>query len=192
MSEQIPTFGLPVDPEFSASAAWHDMYHQLKGIARRRLDRFQIGATLSATALVHEAFLKISAAEGRDFRNQGHFLAVSSLAMRQILIEYLRQKAALKRGLPAVTFDDFAGDGSAPALDPLALDELLVQLQHDDALMVQIVVARIYGGFAFEEIAAALALNRRTVHRKWTKAKVLILHRFGVAGNDTADDEAAL
>ncbi len=184
MSEQLPPLGLPVESEFSVSTAWRDMYHQLKVIARRRLGRYQIGATLSATALVHEAFLKITAGEGRRFRNQGHFLAVSSLAMRQIMIEYLRQKSALKRGVPAVTFDDFAGNGFVPAFDPLALDDLLVQLQHEDALMVHIVVARIYGGFAFEEIAAAMALNRRTVHRKWTKAKVLILNRFGVAGSD--------
>ncbi|HEX7049291.1 MAG TPA: ECF-type sigma factor [Longimicrobiales bacterium] len=156
------------------------VYRELRAIARRHLGApggaRRRGGTLSATALVNEAYLKLAAAPERTWRDRPHFLAVAALAMRQILVDRARARAALKRGggLSRVTLDEdaLASDDQPEAL--LALDQALERLASLAPRLARVVELRFYGGLAEEEIAAALGVTTRTVQRDWAKARMLL------------------
>jgi RNA polymerase sigma factor (TIGR02999 family) len=139
-------------------------------LARRRP-----GDTLSTTALVHEAYLKLTASSHQTYQDRVHFFAVASRAMRQILVDYARRMSAVKRdGGRAVTFDpDLLGDpGRAEEL--LALDEALEQLEALDERLARTVEMRFFGGLSVEEVADALGVSPRTVKRDWRKARAFL------------------
>ena len=152
---------------------WAQFYQRLKAQARRRLVDWKGGSTISATVLVHEVFIKLESSP-KIFKNKGHFLSIISLAMRQILVEYIRKKSAQKRGSFAVTLDDFHSPQSNPQMDLLALDRVLDQVRSLDERLAQIVEARVFGGFTLAEIAEALEISPRTADRLWAKARILL------------------
>ena len=175
---------LDVEREAFDENVWQDFYLQLKRLAGSKLANWRGGSTISATVLVHEVFLKLNVSRDQMFRDKGHFLAVASLAMRQVIVEYLRQKSAKKREHFSVTIDDFQMGDTSRALDYLTLDRALKQLESVDKRMVQVAEASIFGGFTFEEIAEAMGLSRRTVNRLWTKAKIMLIRVLQMAESD--------
>lgn len=152
----------------------HDLlpavYDELRRVARRQRRRLPGGETLATTALVHEAYLKIA---GRpEWECRSHLLGAVSMAMRQILVDYARQRGSLKRGggIDPVPFEErSAADDQACRL--LALDLALRDLAAVDERLVRIVECRVFAGLSEEETARALAVSLRTVQRDWARAR---------------------
>ena len=154
------------------------VYSELHRIAHRQLRRQPRGHTLNTTAVVHEAFLKLSDGASPDFNDRAHFFAVSANAMRNILVDYARRRGAQKRGgdRVAVTLED--GDVRVEDQRELliGLDEAMTRLSELNPRLTQVVECRFFGGMTEEETAAALGVTSRTVRRDWTKARAW-LHR---------------
>ena len=155
------------------------LYGPLRAMARRQLRRPLPGRTLNPTALVHEAYLKLVDQSRADWRDRQHFLAVSATAMRHIVVDYARRKAAQKRGGDALhTLIDGERIGAAARqLDVLALDEALQKLSELDERLTRTVELRFFGGLTVEETAQVLEISPRTVKNDWRKARAL-LYRF--------------
>ena len=153
-------------------------YQEMRAIAHRRLRALAPGegGTLSTTALVHEAYLKLADTSRPPAHDRAHFLAVASLAMRHVLVDRARERNALKRGgiRQRVTLDDveLASDADADVL--LQLDEALTSLAAFEPRLAQVVECRFFGGLTDAETAEALGLTSRTVQRDWVKARVLL------------------
>ena len=152
------------------------IYDELRILARRQIARLSPGQTLSPTALVHEAYVKLADSSGRSLRDQQHFRALAARAMRQVIIDYLRQRHALKRdpGLPLTTLGEVALAADASDDDLLALDEALNQLEGLDERQARIVEMRFFGGLDVDEVAATLGISERTVKREWQKARAFL------------------
>lgn len=154
------------------SSVYHVLYQELQQIARAQLNRYG-SQTLNTVGLINESFLKLVEQERVALENRSHFLAVSSRAMRHILVDYFRKRRAEKRGgpNPNVTLVEDAVAGSARDDDVLALDEALSRLQDQNERLAQVVECKFFGGMTYEEIAAGLGLSARTVRQDWKKAK---------------------
>ena len=155
------------------------LYQELHGMARRQLAGQQQGHTLDATALVHEAYLKLI---GRDpgsvqFDDRSHFFAYAASAMRSVIVDYARQRLAQKRGgdLHRVTElpDDIEGGFSLDE-DMLGLDRALEQLSAVDPRLTKVVELRYFAGLSELEIAALLERSERSVRRDWQKARLYL------------------
>lgn len=162
--------------EHAFAAAIEHAYAELKNIAARRIGHFG-PATLSATELVHEAVLG-SLASPMDFANRVHFLATMSLAMRSILVDHARARAADKRGgdwlrLSLSRVDD--EDESEPAVDLLALDQALQQLETLDPRCGRVIHLAYFGGLSQAEIAQLLNVSVPTVKRDLRFARACLL-----------------
>jgi len=146
------------------------VYDELRGLAQRQLRRERAGHTLDATGLVHEAYLKMAGARQPDWQGRAHFFAVAARAMRQVLVDYARQRGAAKRGggwfSTTLTGQDLAAGVDLEQL--LALDDALATLEPRQA---QVVEMRFFGGMQEEEIAQVLGVTTRTVQRDWAKAR---------------------
>lgn len=160
------------------------VYRELRAIAHRQLGRPGLrdrGATMSTTALVNEAYLKLAAAPDRSWNDRTHFLALAAVAMRQILIDRARARATLKRGgaHAHVTLDEgaLAHDDDPEAL--LALDDALERLAEPAPRLARVVELRFYGGLTDAEIAAVLDVTPRTIQRDWLKARMLLRRALG-------------
>lgn len=159
------------------------VYEALRGIAQRHLRRERANHTLNATALVHEAYVKLVGQEQADWKNRAHFYGIAALAMRRILINYAHQRQAEKRGggLPAVTFMD---DGVAREARPeelLALDEALVRLAANSERQAKVVELWFFGGLTQPEIAEVLGTSVPTVRRDWTFARAWLSRELKAA-----------
>lgn len=145
------------------------VYDELRALAGSQLRRERPDHTLHATALVHEAYLKLSGGS-LDVADRSHFMAVAARAMRQVLVDHARRRSALKRGgdLHFTTLGD--GDASVElrATELLALDEALEGLEERQR---QVVEMRFFAAMEEAEIAAALDVSERTVRRDWVKAR---------------------
>lgn len=152
------------------------VYDQLRAVARRELRRRRPGETLNTTALVHEAYLKLADSPPGGFRDRGHFLAVASLAMRHILVDYARRRLARKRGgdVVAVPFDEVRVGVDAEAAEIFALDEALTSLAGIDRRLGKLVELRFFGGLSVEETAEVLQISERTVKRDWRRARAFL------------------
>jgi len=152
------------------------VYNELRVIAHRQLAVQARGGTLSTTALVHEAYLKLVDQSHGDWRDRAHFLAVASLAMRHVLVDRAKARATLKRGgeRRRITLDDahIAVDDQPEAL--LQLDEAMNHLAELQPRLARVVECRFFGGLTEEEIAEALGVTVRTVQRDWAKARMLL------------------
>lgn len=151
------------------------LYQQLRVIAHRQLGKRPNGGTLQTTELVHEAYLKVLAAAPNE-ADRAHFLALTSLAMRHVLVDRAKARGRLKRGAGQghITFDEerIAVDDQAETL--LDLDEALTWLAGMEPRLARVVECRFFGGLTSEEIAAALDVTVRTVERDWAKARMLL------------------
>jgi RNA polymerase sigma factor (TIGR02999 family) len=168
------TDGEPGDP----AALMPQVYDELRRLAANYLRHERPGQTLQATALVHEAFLRLSKEKNRPWKNRTHFLAIAALSMRQILVQRARARHADKRGGPNA--DRIALDESVMAehtpdrtggVDVLALDAALERLAALDPQQSKIVELRYFGGLTVEEAAEALEISPATVKRHWTLAR---------------------
>jgi RNA polymerase sigma factor (TIGR02999 family) len=152
------------------------VYNELRVIAHRQLAVQARGGTLSTTALVHEAYLKLVDQSHGDWRDRAHFLAVASLAMRHVLVDRAKARSTLKRGgeRRRITLDDahIAVDDQPEAL--LQLDEAMNHLAELQPRLARVVECRFFGGLTEEEIAEALGVTVRTVQRDWAKARMLL------------------
>ena len=149
------------------------VYEQLHAIAQRRMSSERPGHTLQATALVHEAYVRLLGDVDVPWRDRSHFYLAASEAMRRILVDHARKRSAEKRGgdrqrLPLNVCDLASDDDPAQIL---ALDQALVRLQSEDAAAAEVVRLRFFAGLTVEEAAAALDLSERTIKREWTYAR---------------------
>lgn len=150
------------------------LYEVLRDLAHRQL-RKSNGVTLNTTAVIHEAWIKIARSAEHSFESRGHFLAVASMAMRQVIVDYGRRRRAQRRG-GGQRATDLSGVGSESNIDELlAIDAALDKLAALDERMAKVVEFRFFAGLEEEEIAAALDVNVRTVRRDWRKARAFIL-----------------
>jgi RNA polymerase sigma factor (TIGR02999 family) len=184
----------------------HDLmplvYDELRRIAARYISRERPGQTLQATALVNEAFVRLSAERPREFQNRTHFLAIAALSMRQILVQRARARKAAKRGGAPhrITLDDSSLDPSkVPAgvpgmaaergpgdIDVLALDEALTRLAALDPELARLVELRYFGGLTVEETADVLGSSPATVKRHWAFARAWLKQALEGQAPDSA------
>ena len=145
------------------------VYEELRALAKRELYREQQGHTLHATALVHEAYLKL-AGSGMPASDRAHFLAIAARAMRQVLVDHARRRKAIKRGgdMVATTLTDGGAPVDFRPDELIALDEALEQLEPRQR---QVVEFRFFAGMEEKEIAEVLGVSDRTVRREWGKAR---------------------
>jgi RNA polymerase sigma factor (TIGR02999 family) len=149
------------------------VYDELRMLAAQRLSREVPGQTLQATALVHEAYLRLLADEGKTWQNHGHFFAAAAEAMRRILVENARRKQRIKRGGQYQRIDlDETGLGiPGPCDDLVALDEALNKLAQMDKVKAELVKLRFFAGLTSEQAAKVLGISHNTADRYWAYAR---------------------
>ena len=171
----------------AAEALYRAVYGDLKRIARRQLGRRDAASTLTTTALVHEAYLRLARPGSLDLNDRTHFFSLAARAMRQILVDHARKRMADKRGggVLALELDEGrvgAADDRADVL--VALDGALEKLERVDDRLARLVEWRFFGGMTFEEAAAGIGVSDRTLKRDWKRAKAFLyreLSREGVS-----------
>src|SRR5438093_2120064 len=153
------------------------VYDELRRLAAAYMRRERPGQTLQATALVHEAYMRLAGA-GTPWHDKRHFIGIAARSMRQILVERARARGALKRwaGLNRVTISDSLAIAAEPDMMLPALDEALERLEQIDAEQARIVELRFFAGLSIEDTAEALGLSPATVKRRWALARAW-LHR---------------
>jgi RNA polymerase sigma factor (TIGR02999 family) len=157
------------------------VYHELRKLAAHKLAREAPGQTLQATALVHEAYLRLVGTEpAQHWNSRGHFFAAAAEAMRRILIDQARRRAALKRGGASAREDLDPAVIAAPEPDDhlLAVHEALDELAQADAEAATLVKLRFFGGLTMTEAADALGLSVRTAHDLWAYARSWLRRRM--------------
>lgn len=153
------------------------VYTELKRLARSRLRKERANHTLQSTALVHEAYLRLLKSDPIRIENRDHFFAIAALLMRQILVDYARQRNAAKRdGGYMLTLNDANVGTKAEDVDIVALDDALRELAKLDPKQSRIVELRYFGGLSIEETARELDTSPATVKREWASARIW-LHR---------------
>ena len=153
------------------------VYHELRRIAGAYMRRERPGQTLQATALVHEAYLRLADA-GTPWHDKRHFVGIAARAMRQILVERARARGAQKRwaALDRVTLTDALAVAAAEEAMLPALDEAIERLEQVDRELARIVELRFFAGLSIEETADAMQLSPATIKRRWALARAW-LHR---------------
>ena len=153
------------------------LYHELHAMARRQLAG-QHGHTLDATALVHEAYLKLVGRNSAQFDDRAHFFAYAASAMRSVVVDYARQRLAQKRGgdLHRVTeLPEEVEGGLRLDEETLGLDTALTRLAAVDERLAQVVELRYFAGLSELEIASLLKRSERSIRRDWQKARLFLL-----------------
>jgi RNA polymerase sigma factor (TIGR02999 family) len=145
------------------------LYDELRNLARARMAQLPVGQTLQATALVHEAYLKLLGSTDPGWDSRAHFFGAASRAMRQILVDQARRKGAAKHGggQKRLDADELEISLEGPGDDVVALHDALDILEAEDARKAQVVMLRQFAGLTREEVAAALGVSVRTVDREW-------------------------
>jgi RNA polymerase sigma factor (TIGR02999 family) len=149
------------------------VYHELRQLAAQKLSRERSGQTLQATALVHEAYLRLVGAGSQNWRSKTHFFAAAAEAMRRILIENARRKHRLKRegNRQRMDLEPEILAIEEPVEDVLALDEALTRLAEKDPPLAELVKLRYFAGLSIEQAAAVMEVSPRTAHRHWAYAR---------------------
>ncbi len=150
------------------------VYDELRKLAAAKLSREKPGQTLQATALVHEAYLRlVGGRAGQNWNSRGHFFGAAAEAMRRILIGQARRKASIKAGgeFQRMELPDVEVRTSGPQLDLLALDEALVLLESQDSRAAQLVKLRFFAGLTMPQASEALGVSLATAENDWAYAK---------------------
>lgn len=166
----------------SASQAAVEVYDELRRLAAAYMRREQPGQTLQATALVHEAYLRLASA-GTPWTDKQHFLGIAARSMRQILVDRARSRGAQKRwaGMDRVSLNEsLMGAVREDAMLP-ALDEALTRLEELDPEQARIVELRYFVGLGIEETAEALNMSPATLKRRWALARAWLFRELGGA-----------
>jgi RNA polymerase sigma factor (TIGR02999 family) len=156
------------------------VYEELRQLAAQRLAQEKPGQTLQATALVHEAYLRlVEDAQSRHWNSRGHFFAAAAEAMRRILIEKARRKQRLRHGGGRQRLDlDNLDVMEETAEGLLALDEALGQLAQEEPAVAEVVKLRYFAGLTIEQTAAARGISVRTANRHWAYARAWLFQRL--------------
>jgi RNA polymerase sigma factor (TIGR02999 family) len=162
------------------------VYHELRQLAAEKLAQERPGQTLQATALVHEAYLRlVDVEQSPHWNSRGHFFAAAAEAMRRILVEAARRKQSRKHGgqRRRVDLDQAEAVAAAPPDDLLALDEALERLSQHDPVAGKLVQLRYFAALSIEQAAEVLSLSTATAYRHWTFARAW-LHAQLAGGKD--------
>lgn len=157
------------------------VYDELRKLAAQKLAQEKPGQTLEATALVHEAYVRlVGDAEPSNWNSRGHFFAAAAEAMRRVLIESARRKGRQKRGgggqRQDLDIDELAVDG--PGTDILAVDEALIAFQKSHPEHTELVMLRFFAGLTLAEAAASLSISTATAERRWRYARAWLARRL--------------
>lgn len=149
------------------------VYEQLRRLAARKMSQEPPGQTLQATALVHEAYIRVVGSENPSWKGKTHFFAAAAEAMRRILIDNARRKQRLKRGgdQQRIALEDAEATIDGPSEDILALDEALTKLAMEDSVKADLVKLRYFAGLTIEQAAEMLGISRATAERYWSYAR---------------------
>lgn len=160
------------------------VYEELRKLAAQKLAREPAGHTLQATALVHEAYLRIAGSVDPLWDGRGHFFAAAAEAMRRILVEGARRKKAVRHGGGRQRLDADTIAIAAPELedDLVAIDEALDRLAALDPVKAELVKLRYFAGLTIEETAAALGISTATAKRYWTYSRVWLFQQISADG----------
>lgn len=163
------------------------VYDQLRREAQRRMAGERSDHTLQATALVHEAYLRLLGSEKIPWQNRAHFFAAAAEAMRRILIDHARHKKAARHGggRGRVDLDDADLASEAPSTDIIALDEALTKLATEDGIKADLVKLRYFAGLTAEQAGEMLGISRATADRYWAYARAWLYHEI-TKGDETA------
>jgi RNA polymerase sigma factor (TIGR02999 family) len=161
------------------------VYDELRKLAAEKIAHENPGQTLQATALVHEAYLRLSAGN-RDWNGRGHFFAAAAEAMRRILIENARRKRRLRHGgkFQRLAWDEADALAAGSSEELLELDDALEKLAQHDSEAASLVKLRLFAGLSIEQAAEALGLSRTTAYRHWTYARAWLYSQL----HDPAED----
>ena len=153
-------------------------YDELRTLARARLRRSARSTLLDTTSLVHEAYLRFADSGRLNIGDRAHFLRYASHVMRSVIVDFVRERRAERRGgdAPHITLNSELRDGASAADEDeiLGVHEALEELARVDARLVQVVEMRYFAGMTEAEIGTALGINDRTVRRDWQKARLLL------------------
>jgi RNA polymerase sigma factor (TIGR02999 family) len=160
------------------------VYQELRQMASQMMAREAPGHTLQATALVHEAWLRMVAGGQAGWSGRAHFFAAAAEAMRRILVEAARRRRAQKRGGGAehVELEEGLAVEPGPSEEVLAVHEALDELAREDPVSAELVKLRYFGGLTMEEAASVLGLPLRTAERRWTYARAWLRRWMEVEG----------
>jgi RNA polymerase sigma factor (TIGR02999 family) len=149
------------------------VYDELRHLAARKMSQELPGQTLQATALVHEAYIRLVGTEEQNWSSRGHFFAAAAEAMRRILVENARRKKTLKYGgdRRKVNLDDHDIGIEAPSEDVVALDEALTKLNDKDQGVAELVKLRCFAGLTLDQVAKIQGISRRTAGSYWSYAR---------------------
>ena len=156
------------------------VYNELRRIAHRYLQNERPGHTLQSTALVHEAYVRLTGQDFPQWQNRAHFFAVAAQLMRQILVDYARSHRAAKRGgtVCRLTLDE-AGDVPQPLdVDVVALDEALTTLAKMDEQQSRVVELKFFAGLSIEDTSEVLGVSSSTVKRDWITARAWLFREL--------------
>ena len=156
------------------------VYSDLKRQAVAFLRRERVDHTLQPTALVHEAFLRLTGQARVDWRNRAHFFGVAAQMMRRILVDYARERKAAKRPQRALQLELHEQMASTlpPEVEVLILDAAVTELAAVDPRQAQIVELRYFGGLSEQDVAVVLSISRATVTREWQTARAWLFRRL--------------
>jgi RNA polymerase sigma factor (TIGR02999 family) len=158
------------------------VYQELRRVARHHLESERSEHTLQSTALVHEAFLRLLGGQPIELQNRAHFIAVASRLMRQILVDYARNRRALKRdGGNRIDFEELAELAIRADEDLVVLDHALDELSRLDERQGKIVELKFFGGLSAPEISDLLGVSRATVDRDWATARIWLRRQMSRA-----------
>jgi RNA polymerase sigma factor (TIGR02999 family) len=158
------------------------VYKELRSLAHYHLQSERPDHTLQSTALVHEAYLRLLGGQPVELQNRAHFVAVASLLMRQILVDYARSRRANKRdGGCKVIFEDVIALPVTGDAELLALNEALDELSRIDERQGKIVEMKFFGGLSAPEISQVMGISRATVDRDWATARVWLYRQIARA-----------
>ncbi len=161
-----------------------EVYEQLRNLAQNYLRGERVNHTLQATALVHEAYLRLRDQRNVDWQNRAQFLGIAAQMMRRVLKNYASARTAVKRGGEdqlRLTLDEAIEFYHRSDIDIAAVDEVLDELEKLDPRQAQIVELRFFGGLTIEEIAKVLQISPATVKREWSTAKLWLQHELSDA-----------
>jgi len=169
----------------AAAALVSLLYDELHEIAARYLQHERRDHTLQATALVHEAYLRLVDQKNVEWKNRSHFFGVAAQLMRRILVDYARSHQAIKRGgsVPKISLDDAIVFSKEQPENLVALDQLLTRLSAVDSQQGQIVELRFFAGLSVEETAEIMDISPATVKRDWAMAKVWLARELKAGDN---------
>ena len=162
----------------AADALFSTLYNELHRMAKRELARWGAPLSLNVTTLLHEAYLDISAREGKSFPDRPRFMGYAARVMRGLIIDHARNRNAIKRGrqFEITSLKTDSGENVVDAKELTSISDALDELAKVEPKLAELVDLKFFCGFSFAEIAALSNVSERTVQRKWEKARIY-LHR---------------